>query len=177
MIKASMISIQEATAEDIAHINSLNLDRIKGRLSDDDTLSTTFTVELEGTFIGYLMVTQNTPETIEIEEFALLEDYRGKGYGRLAVRALFEKMCASTPHANFYMRCLPTEEPMIRLSTTEGFFIIGSDEKFFHLCKPCDENSSESIDFHKNILSDNEGTLYRDNQEALKALVLSLQTS
>lgn len=176
-IKASMVTIQEATPEDITYINSLDVERIKERSSHKDAQTSTYTVELEGKFIGYMSVTEDRQGTIEIEEFALLEDYRGKGFGRLAVRALFTKACANTKMSGFYMRCLATEEPMIRLSTTEGFSIVGSDDKFFHLCKPCNEGSSECIDHHKNMLSENDATLYRDNQEGLKGLIKALQNS
>ena len=177
LTKASMVTIKEASPEEISYIDSLTIERIKERSSDDSAQVNTYVVELEGTFIGYMTISQTNPAEIEIEEFALLPEYRGQGYGRLAVKVLFNMLCAADENAGFYMRCLASEEPMIRLSTTEGFTIVGSDDKFFHLCKPCNDASTACIDDHKNKLSDNGGTLYRDNQDALIALVKELQNA
>ncbi|MFB6468802.1 GNAT family N-acetyltransferase [Cytobacillus sp. Hz8] len=105
-----------------------------------------FSLQFEKKIVGVILFMEESPEIIELKNIAILPSYRGKGFGKEAIKSAclfyrkksYRKMLVGTANSSidniaFYQKC--------------GFRIVGIRKDFFiSYPEPIFENGIQAID-------------------------------
>lgn len=105
-----------------------------------------FSLQFEKKIVGVILFMEESPEIIELKNIAILPSYRGKGFGKEAIKSAclfyrkksYRKMLVGTANSSidniaFYQKC--------------GFKIVGIRKDFFiRYPEPIFENGIQAID-------------------------------